>query len=184
MSKLKWYEVKEAWNEFRSTQAKRFGLSLYWFDVLFKRYPDLMRRGRINHDLVDEQVLTGNPEIAAFMGISVKMLRVWLNKFPDLPIQRDQSINLAITDCLLCWNVRKKCHKLPKELKQAVLDNRNSPTDKKKNPGKKCYSPKEIEDALFLFQMSAVICNLRFRIIENLPLPPCTPPCSVFQAKQ
>jgi hypothetical protein len=117
------YDSKGQWEDFRKLEAKRFGMPLDRYKDFFKRYPEYDRLGWIDNRLIHEQILRGKPEIAAFMGISVKTLEVWHrnNKFPDLPVSWGNPVSYAITDELLYWKTRIEFLKIPEGLKRTAI---------------------------------------------------------------
>jgi hypothetical protein len=121
MSKQKFFDSGEEWQKFRESQAERFGMAPGTFAVFFKTYP-LSVRDR-DYEGVYGQTLTGKPEIAAFMGITVKTLETWrkINKYPDMPIQWGTPASLAETDLLLYWKTNTEISKMSEGLKRSAI---------------------------------------------------------------
>lgn len=74
------------------------------------------------HGVIDRafnKMLVGKPVIAAFLGISDKTLKRYLNeshKCHDIPVQRGQHRCIAITNDLLIWSINSELNKLDSAL--------------------------------------------------------------------
>jgi len=165
--KNKFYDSGEEWQKFREAQADRFGMSVQLFSDFFKTYPKQTRNSLIDKDRILGQILTGKPEIAAFMGITVKTVRTWINKYPSLPIQTGLPSWKALSDRLLLWKIDQTISRLPEGLIITIICQQMGITPRilrekylpkhSKRVVFKNYPKKKLDDALFLLLTRSII---------------------------
>lgn len=98
--------------------------------IILKIHPVSLKRWFKNYPFgthsdnraIRNKLLVGKPVIAAFLGISVKTLKRWFVRYPNLPIERAQYRCYALTNNLMLWKVYRELRKMPDSCIDAAND--------------------------------------------------------------